>query len=112
MGVVVSTQISRKCMDCMLEVQKVKAYTVHVKAGKQLSYPVDGYFVDSKGVEHILEFNSCWYHRCPRCYPGDRDTLTINTKSLKLRYLETLKTEKTLTSMGYIIHSMWSCDFV
>ena len=75
-----------------------------VKAGKQLSYLVDRYFVDSKGVEHVLEFNGCWYHGCPRCYP--RDTLTINTKSLKL------KKEKTLTSMGYIVHSMWPCDFV
>ena len=65
-----------------------------VKTGKQLSYLVNGYFVDLKGVEHILEFNGCWYHRCPRCYPRDRDTLLINTKSLKLRYLETLKKEK------------------
>ena len=82
-----------------------------VKAG-QLFYAVDGYFVDNKGVEHVLEFNSCWYHGCPRCYPRDRDTLMINTKSLKLRYLETLKKEKTLTSIGYVVHSMWSCDFL
>ena len=83
-----------------------------IKAGKQLSYLVNGYFVDLKGVEHVLEFNGYWYHGCLRCYPRDRDTLTINTKSLKLGYLETLRKEKTLTSMGYIVHSMWSCDFV
>ena len=65
-----------------------------VKAGKQLSDLVNGYFVDLKGVEHVLEFNGSWYHRCPRCYPRDRDTLTINTKSLKLKYLETLKKRK------------------
>ena len=64
-----------------------------VKAGKQLFYVVDGYFVDSKGVEHVLEFNGCWYHGCPRCYPRDRDTL-------KLRYLETLKKEKNFNIHG------------
>ena len=45
-----------------------------MKAGKQPFYAVDGYFVDSKGVEHVLEFSGCWYHGCPRCYPRDRDT--------------------------------------
>ena len=84
----------------------------NIKAWKQLSYLVNMYFIDLKGVEHMLEFNSSWYHGCPRCYPRDRDTLTINTKSLKLRCLEKLKKEKTQTSVGYIIHSMWSCDFV
>ena len=83
-----------------------------VKAGKQLFYAVDGYFVDSKDVEHVLKFNGCWYHGCPSCYPGDRDTLMINTKSLKMRYFETLKKEKASTSMGYVVHSMWSCDFL
>ena len=41
----------------------------------------------------------------------DRDTLCTNSKSLKLRYLETLKKEKTLKEMGYVVHTMWSCDF-
>ena len=61
-----------------------------VKAGKQLFYAVDRYF----SVEHVLKINGCWYHGCPRCYPRDRDTLMINTKSLKLRYLQALKKEK------------------
>ena len=39
------------------------------------------------------------------------DTLCINSKSLKLRYLGTLKKEKTLKEMGYVVHTMWSCDF-
>ena len=71
-----------------------KCIQYDVKAGKQLFYAVDGYFVDSKGVDHVLEFNGCCYHGCPRCYPRDRDTLMMNTKSLKLRNLETLKKEK------------------
>ena len=81
-------------------VQGEKCILYDIKAGKQLSYLVDGYFVDSKDVEHVLEFNGCWYHGCPRCYPRDRDTLMINTKSLKLRYLETLKKEKTFNIHG------------
>ena len=86
----------------MLEVRKVKS-VYNTMSKLRNSYLTC--------VEHVLEFNDCWYHGCPSCYPRDRDTLTINTKSLKLRYLETLKNEKNLSSVGYIVHSMWSCDF-
>ena len=75
-------------------VESEKRILYDVKTGKQLSYLVNGYFVDLKGVEHILEFNGCCYHRCPRCYPRDRDTLTMNIISVKLRYMETLIKEK------------------
>ena len=33
--------------------------------GRLQHYKLDGYFVDAEGNQHAMEFNGCWYHRCP-----------------------------------------------
>ena len=74
-------------------------------------YRLDGYYVDEYRRDHALEFNGCWYHGCPRCFPRDRDTLMIQGKSLSKRFSETLHKKKVLEELGYLIHEMWVCDF-
>ena len=59
MGFAVSTQISPEnvWIRHARSAEGEKHIPYDVKAGKQLSYLVDVYFVDSQGVEHVLEFN-------------------------------------------------------
>ena len=35
------------------------------EVGRLRQYKSDGYFVDSKGSQHAMEFNGCWYHGSP-----------------------------------------------
>ena len=41
-----------------------------------------------------MEFNGCWYHECPQCYPNDRESLQIMGKTMQQKYIETLKKRK------------------
>lgn len=83
----------------------------HTHSHRPRFYKLDGYFVDMHGVKHGMEFNGCWYHGCPRCYNKDRDTSMIMGKSLKQRYIETLKKISHLQSLGIKMHTIWSCDY-
>ena len=67
--------------------------------------------MDAEGNQHAMEFNGCWYHGCPRCYPNDRESLQVMGKTLQQRYVETLKEKKILQELGLIVHEMWDCDY-
>lgn len=82
-----------------------------LKGAKLLKYRLDGYFKDSEGREHALEFYGCWFHGCPRCYPRDRCDLLIMNKSMTRRHADTLRRADMLRKLGYELHEMWSCDF-
>ena len=58
--------------------------------GRLQHYKLDGYFVDAEGNQHAKEFNGCWHHGCPQCYPNDRESLQVMGKTLQQRYIETL----------------------
>jgi G:T-mismatch repair DNA endonuclease (very short patch repair protein) len=83
----------------------------YTKNGRQFQFKVDGYFLDKHGHEHVMEFNGCWWHGCPTCYPSDRDKLMVGGKNLKHKYKETLWKQNMLAKMGYEVHTMWSCQF-
>ena len=65
----------------------------------------------AKGDQHAMEFNGCWYHGCPRCYPNDTESLQVMGKTMQQCYIEMLKTRKVLQEMGFIVHEMWYCDY-
>ena len=48
-----------------------------------MTLSISGYFVDSKGNQHPMEFNGCWYHGCPQCYLNDRESLQAMGKSMQ-----------------------------
>ena len=50
--------------------------------------------VDAKRNQHVMEFNRCWYHGCPRCYPYDRESLQVMGKTLQQQYIKMLKKGK------------------
>ena len=82
------------------------------RSGRQHHYKLDGYYKDKKDqIMHALEFNGCYYHGCPRCYPRERDITMVRGKTLTARYSDTIMKERTLRNLGYKVHTMWSCDF-
>ena len=60
-----------------------KCVTYRDVFGRLQHYKLDGYFVDAEGNQHAMEFNGCWYHGCPRCYPNDRESLQVMGKTLQ-----------------------------
>ena len=50
--------------------------------------------MDAKGNQHAMEFNGCWYHGCPQCYPNNRESFQIMGKTMQQGYVEMLKKPK------------------
>ena len=71
-----------------------KCVTYRDEFGRLQHYKLDGYFVYAEGNQHAMEFNGCWYHGCPQCYPNDRESLQVMGKTLQQRYVEMLKKRK------------------
>jgi len=82
----------------------------HVQ-GKRYYYSLDGYYVDAQGRSHALEFNGCYFHGCPKCYPNLRSETMVGNKSLARRFQDTLAKESMLQKLGFCVESIWSCDF-
>lgn len=59
---------------------------------------VDGYD-ENDGC--IFEFNGCYWHSCPKCFP----------KSNRVYYERQLAKEEKLRTKGYIVRSMWECEW-
>ena len=74
-------------------------------------FSLDGYFVDSQGQPHALEFNGCYFHGCPLCFPNDRETTSVGNKSISRRYQDTIFKENMLKTLGFTLHTTWSCEF-
>ena len=94
---------------CSSEGEKVVRYTD--TAGRERTFRLDGFFLDNNGNAHAMEFNGCWYHGCPTCYPTQRTEITVQGRNLQSRYNQTLFKEKKLSELGYTLHSEWSCKF-
>ena len=74
-------------------------------------FKLDGYYKDSTGVKHALEFNGCYFHGCPRCFPRDRHKTKVGDKTLVQRFADTVTKEQLLRNNGYSVNSIWACDF-
>lgn len=74
------------------------------------SYYLDGFF-EYDGRKHALEFYGCAWHGCPKCFPLNRHKHTGRGKSLAQLYTETLLREERLKSLGFLVSSVWQCEF-
>ena len=74
-------------------------------------YRLDGFYIDHLHRPHALEFNGCYFHGCPHCYPNLRDRTMVGNKTLSRRYQDTLVKERRLRELGFQVHTMWSCEF-
>ncbi len=87
--------------------KRVYYYSQH----RRLHFSLDGYYVDDGGVQHALEFNGCYFHGCPECYPRDRNVTRVGNKTLSRRFQDTLARQDKLREMGFRVESIWSCEF-
>jgi G:T-mismatch repair DNA endonuclease (very short patch repair protein) len=72
---------------------------------------VDG-FATINNKKTIFEFNGCYYHACPKCYPYNNTALkTDPTDTMRLRREKTLVKERTLKALGYDVISIYECEF-
>ena len=76
-----------------------------------LEFQVDKYKVDGRCGNTVYEFNGCYYHGCPKCFPDDEVVVHLNSfKSMSEKYQDTLEKEELLKSKGYTVVTMWECD--
>ena len=85
----------------------------HAKNSKELRVgrlKVDGFCEEQK---LCFEFNGCYYHGCPRCFPRERQTAFRNKQCemLEQRYERTLARQERLESLGYRTEILWECEF-
>ena len=80
------------------------------KKGRCHHYHLDHYFVDACGGDHAYECKGCWYHGCPHCFSRDKEAVHVQGKNIQQHYIETIKKHQQLQDMGFVVHSIWSCD--
>ena len=75
---------------------------------------LDGFYFDTLlQVPVALEFYGCHWHGCPECFKvkEKRQKTICHGKSLKQRYEETMLREKRLRNNGYMVRSIWACQY-
>ena len=74
---------------------------------------VDGYFKDSSGQQHVLQYHGCFYHGCQKCKLDKKHWQ-------KVRFMETLEESQRLRDLStdpdspygpFIYHEIWGHDF-
>ncbi|XP_072377730.1 uncharacterized protein [Diabrotica undecimpunctata] len=69
--------------------------------------------VDGLHDKTIFEFQGCYYHGCPSCYPEKRTSPLHDDPSdcMENRYDKTNLKNQYLQSQGYEVVEMWECTF-
>ena len=74
-------------------------------------YSVDG-FIPNGNRGTCYEFNGCWCHGCPKCYPDrTQPHPRLLGRSMQDVYNLTLKKEQHLKELGYQVITMWECTW-
>ena len=60
-------------------------------------FTVDGC---DRSLRIIKEFNGCYFHGCPKCFP-----------ECKAKYNKTMERKNLLELAGYKVETMWSCEW-
>jgi hypothetical protein len=85
----------------------------HAENGKEhkianAKYRADGY---NKQFNAIFEFNGCYWHGCPVCFPDKHKLNDMSKKTYGDLYEYTLNKEKHCTNNGYKFFGIWECDW-
>ncbi|XP_054259393.1 uncharacterized protein LOC128984131 [Macrosteles quadrilineatus] len=80
----------------------------HAGRGKEVK--INKLKVDGFDGQNIYEFQGCYWHGCPKCFPYDRELALKEdpSDSLHLRYEQT-KTK--IAKLGDNVVQMWECEF-
>ncbi|XP_024941493.1 uncharacterized protein LOC107268426 [Cephus cinctus] len=108
---------SRKALLWLLSLEHRWGCTI-VHAGRTREYrlpegtPVDGYYHDADtGLRHVLQFQGCFWHGCPKCYRINRDTRLHTGESMDARFERTLAMSDKIRYLGYELTEIWECEF-
>ena len=91
---------SKECRQCLDKLEKLIGRKIErevVNLVPKRKYRVDGQI---PGTNNIMEYNGCYHHGCPSCYPG---------KKPNARYLSTMEKARVLTENGYRLFEIWAC---
>ncbi|XP_054266921.1 uncharacterized protein LOC128989088 [Macrosteles quadrilineatus] len=80
----------------------------HAGRGKEVK--INGMKVDGYDGKNIYEFQGCYWHGCPKCFPYDRELALKEdpSDSLHLRYE---RTKSKIAKLGDNVVQMWECEF-
>ncbi|XP_054272648.1 uncharacterized protein LOC128992928 [Macrosteles quadrilineatus] len=80
----------------------------HAGRGKEVK--INKMKVDGFDGQNIYEFQGCYWHGCPKCFPYDRDVALKEdpSDSLHLRYE---RTKSKIAKLGDNVVQMWECEF-
>ncbi|XP_054257051.1 uncharacterized protein LOC128982036 [Macrosteles quadrilineatus] len=80
----------------------------HAGRGKEVK--INGMKVDGFDGQNIYEFQGCYFHGCPKCFPYDRELALKEdpSDSLHLRYE---RTKSKIAKLGDNVVQMWECEF-
>lgn len=74
-------------------------------------FKIDGFYQSDDGVQHIYEFNGCFFHGCLKCQRGRTTPIDEDHNStMALRYQSTMTRQKKLEALGDV-NVIWECDF-
>ena len=85
-------------------------HTKNLKEHRVGRFKVDGYCEE---LNLCFEYNGCYFHGCPRCFPRERHTAFRDKQCemLEQRYERTLARQERLESLGYRVEVLWECEF-
>lgn len=82
-------------------------------SGREREVTIEGMKVDGFDGERVYEFQGCYFHGCPKCFPYKREEPLQEdpSDSLHSRYERTRRKIEKLTLTEYEIVEMWECGF-
>ncbi|XP_024937599.1 uncharacterized protein LOC112493900 [Cephus cinctus] len=108
---------SRKALLWLLSLEHRWGCTI-VHAGRTREYrlsegtPVDGYYHDTDtGLRHVLQFQGCFWHGCPKYYRINRDTRLHTGESMDARFKRMQAMSDKIRYLGYELTEIWECEF-
>ena len=81
----------------------------HVILQGAKTYYVDGY---DANTHTVYEFNGCFWHGCPRCFPDrDKTRHKMCDQTMRDAYEATILKQDALFAEGYNVIAMWECEW-
>ncbi|XP_059487267.1 uncharacterized protein LOC132203479 [Neocloeon triangulifer] len=86
----------------------------HAARGREFKVdgiPVDGYYKDAQGREHIFQYHGCYYHGHDTCMNECREKMSKRKlQIMKDRRRSTESRTAHLRRKGYIVEEIWECE--
>ncbi|XP_074604152.1 uncharacterized protein LOC141857561 [Brevipalpus obovatus] len=82
--------------------------TRNIKLSRE--HRVGRYFVDGfhKETGEIFEYNGCYYHGCPECFPDEHQINRVSNKCMGELLRDTKEKEEYIAALRYRVNSFWS----